>query len=464
MAQERAAFLEGSLMRHITVMALTSSVGLVAIFLVDLVDMVFISMLGRDELAAAVGYAGAILFFNTSFGIGMSIAAGALVARTLGQGDRETARRKASTALIYGVGFGTIFSALIWWKIPELLALLGASGATLELGAHYLAIIIPSLPLLMFGMVGSAILRAHGAAKRAMIATLVGGAVNAVLDPILIFGFDLELTGAALASVAARISIAAAALYPLMRDFGGLARPSTAELKGDFRPLAIIAFPAILTQLATPIGQAYVTRAMAAFGEDAVAGMAIVGRLTPVAFGVLFALSGAIGPVIGQNFGAGQMDRVQRAFRDGIVFTGVFVVLVAALLFALRAPIADAFSAQGQARELVYLFCGPLALMFFFNGMIFVGNATFNNLGRPFYSTWINWGRHTLGTIPFVIVGAAWFGAPGVLIGQATGGVLFGLLAVVFARRVMAQPTDIKAEPEGFARQSRLMALFRFRR
>ncbi len=464
MSQDRAVFLEGSLMRHITVMALTSSVGLMAVFLVDLVDMIFISMLGRDELAAAVGYAGAILFFTTSFGIGMAIAAGALVARSIGQGDSEAAQRKAATALIYGVGFGGVFAAFVWWQIPALLGLLGAKGTTLELGTHYLQIIVPSLPLLMVGMVGGAILRAHGAAKRAMLATLVGGAVNAVLDPILIFGLDLELTGAALASVAARISIAVAAFYPLLRDFGGLARPSAADMRLDFAPLMTIALPAILTQLATPVGQAYVTRSMASFGEDAVAGMAIVGRLTPVAFGVLFALSGAIGPVIGQNYGAGEMARVRQAFREGIIFTGAFVVLMAGLLFVLRAPIADAFSAQGQARTLVFLFCGPLALMFFFNGVIFVGNATFNNLGHPYYSTWINWGRHTVGTIPFVLLGAAWFGAPGVLLGQAAGGVVFALLAALMARRVMLTSDSAGAASTPYARQSRLMALFSFRR
>ena len=81
---EQAKFLEGNLLRHIAVMSLTSSVGLMAVFAVDFVDMVFISMLGKAELAAAVGYAGAILFFTGSFGIGMAIACGALVARALG--------------------------------------------------------------------------------------------------------------------------------------------------------------------------------------------------------------------------------------------------------------------------------------------------------------------------------------------------------------------------------------------
>ena len=98
MANEQARFLEGSLIRHISVMSATASIGLMAVFLVDLVDMIFISMLGRDELAAAVGYAGAILFFTTAFGIGMAIAAGALVARALGEGDaadwRGGARRQ----------------------------------------------------------------------------------------------------------------------------------------------------------------------------------------------------------------------------------------------------------------------------------------------------------------------------------------------------------------------------------
>ena len=84
MAEAQARFLTGNLFRHITVMPLTSSVGLMAIFAVDFVDMIFIAMLGKAELAAAVGYAATVLFFTTSFGIGMAIAAGALVARALG--------------------------------------------------------------------------------------------------------------------------------------------------------------------------------------------------------------------------------------------------------------------------------------------------------------------------------------------------------------------------------------------
>lgn len=460
---EQAKFLKGNLLRHITVMSLTATIGLMAIFLVDLVDMIFISMLGKAELAAAVGYAGAILFFTSSFGIGMSIAAGALVARALGSGQEDEARRKASNAMIYGITFGAVFAAVVWFNLARLSALMGASGETLELSVAYLKIIIPSLPFLLIGMVGSAILRAHGDARRAMVVTILGGVVNAILDPILIFGLGLELTGAAMASVAARITMGVTAVIPVIRVYNGLARPTAASLHLDVRPIAAIAIPAILTQLATPVGQAYVTRSMAEFGEAAVAGMAIIARISPVAFGVIFALSGAIGPIIGQNFGAGNRDRVTGAFRDGLIFTAVVVVFVSGVLFLMRPLIADLFELDGIALSLVFLFAGPLSLLFFFNGVIFVSNAAFNNMGHPYYSTWINWGRNTLGTIPFVAVGAAWFGAIGVLVGQFLGGVVFALAAWILARRVLdTQAGEVDETP--FARQGRLHQLFHFRR
>lgn len=465
MAQQQAVFLEGNLFRHITTMALTASIGLMAIFVVDLVDMIFISMLGQAELAAAVGYAGAILFFTSSFGIGMAIAAGSLVARALGEGDQHKARRRSATSLLYGVIFGAIFSAVVWWNIRPLAALMGASDLTLDLAEGYLQIIIPSLPLLLIGMVGGAILRAHGDARRSMTATVAGGIVNAVLDPILIFGLGLDLTGAALASVAARFAIAFFALAPIYRHHGGLDKPTSEEFRSDFPAIFAIALPAILTQLATPIGQAFVTRTMAQFGEGAVAGMAITARLTPVAFGVLFALSGAIGPVIGQNFGARDHNRVRQAYIDGLIFCGIFVSGMALLLFVLRSPIANLFDAQGISRDLVYLFCGPLALMFFFNGVIFVSNAAFNNLGRPFYSTLVNWGRHTLGTIPFILIGAAGFGAKGVLIGQAIGGVIFAAISIWLVFRVfrLVQSGPVP-ERMPFQRQIRFLQLFNVRR
>lgn len=460
---EQAKFLEGSLFRHVTVMSLTASIGLMAVFLVDFIDMVFIAMLGEASLAAAVGYAGAILFFTTSFSIGMAIAVGALVAQSLGAGQTGQARARTSHGLFYGVLFGCAFSVLVWLNIATLVQLIGATGETAALAAGYLRIVVPSLPFLVVGMMGGAVLRAYGDARRAMMATIYGGLVNAVLDPVLIFGLGLDLTGAALASVGAWLTISATALLPILRHHGGLIPPTTVGLMRDLPPIMSIGVPAILTQLATPVGQAIVTRNMAQYGEGAVAGLAIVARLMPVAFGVVFALSGAIGPIIGQNFGARDFGRVRAAYLSALQFTGLVTITVSAILFFLRAPIADLFDAVGTTRDLVYLFCGPLALAFFFNGMLFVSNAAFNNLGHPFYSTWMNWGRNTVAMIPLVYLGSTLLGPEGVLIGQAAAGFVFGLIAAFLAGRVITTGGDETPRPI-FARDGRLIALFNARR
>ncbi len=454
-----AIFLNGSLMRHVTRMSLTTSIGLMAIFAVDFVDMVFISMLGNDALAAAVGYAGTLLFFTNAINIGLSISAGALVARELGAGQPEQARNYASSVAVIGLILGLIVSALVLLNISFLLSLLGAEGEILRLATRYVSIILPTMWVMSIAMASMAVLRAHGDARRSMMATIYGGVVNAVLDPILIFGVGLGLDGAAIASVIARVCMLAAALWPALRVHQAFARPSVRQVVQDIRPVRAIAIPAVLTNVATPIGNAIVVREIAQYGTDAVAGMAVIGRLLPVAFSVIFALSGAIGPIIGQNYGAEKFDRVRAAYLAGIKFTAIYVLGMAAILFLLRAPIADLFAAQGETRTLIYLFCGPLALASFFNGVIFVANASFNNLGHPVYSTWINWGRHTLGTWIFATLGSSLAGASGVLLGQAFGGVIFAVISWGLVMRVVSglQRTQT-AEP--FADQNRIHSLF----
>jgi len=437
MSEAQAKFLSGSLTSHIVTMSLTSAIGFIALFVVDVVDMLFIAMLGVEELAAAVGYAGTVSFMTTSLSIGIAIAGGALVARSLGEDRPERATEVLTHVLIVGVGFSVLVSILIFTNLHTLTGWVGATGTTQDLTVSYLRILIPTMPVMMIGIVASAALRSHGAARLSMVVTLVAGVVNAVLDPIFIFVLDMGLDGAAWASVAARISIALTGLWYIIRRYGGLTNLSPGAIARDLRPIAAIAIPAMLANVAAPIGGAYVTRVMSEFGEVAVAGMAIIGRITPIAFALIFAMSGAIGPIIGQNFGAGQHRRVREAFNSSMILIVAYVIPVVFVLYLLREPIADIFGAEGVARDLIYLFCGPLSLAWIFNGIIFVGNASYNNLGHPFYSTWVNWGRNTLGIVPFVYFSSQIWGAEGVLIGQMAGGAFVALASLVLAQRLM---------------------------
>jgi Na+-driven multidrug efflux pump len=117
----------------------------------------------------------------------------------------------------------------------------------------------------------------------------------------------------------------------------------------------------------------------------------------------------------------------------------VYVLVVWLLLALFRNPIAGVFGATGDAKDLIVFFCVFISASFVFNGVLFVANAAFNNLGFAFYSTLLNWGRSTLGVIPFIWLGSRWFGATGVLAGYGLGVVIFGLVGGWLCFRVVAR-------------------------
>ena len=434
-------------MKHVITMTTTSALGLVTLFMVDLVDMYFLSLLGEVELAAAVGYSGSILFFTTSISIGVAIACGALVSKSIGENNNEKARRYIINIYVVGAFFAIVLAAVIWLYVPELLALLGAVGRTQELATQYLRIIIPTMPVMLIAMCSGAALRAVGAAALSMYSTVIAGVVNAVLDPILIFGFGMGIKGAAWASVAARVVMMLIGLYTSINKHNLISKFRVFHCIEDLPKIAAIALPAILTNISTPIGNAYVTATMAQFGDGAVAAMSVIGRVIPVAFGVVFALSGAVGPIVGQNFGAKQYHRVARTLSDSILFSLIYVAVISVILFLLRYQVPALFSLSGEAASLVIFFCTWIVFTFFFNGLQFVGNATFNNLGFPKYSTLLNFGKATLGTIPFVYLGAYFAGAQGVLAGQAIGSIVFGVLTYYFCKKLINNCADNEIEP-----------------
>ncbi len=432
-------FVSGSLLRHILVMTGAGAIGLVAIFVGDLANMLFLSWLGDEAIVAAIGYASSILFFTTSIGIGLSIAATSLISPAIGAGNRAGARRLAASSLAVTFAVSAVLVFAVWLSVPWLLTLLGAQGRAHAFATSYLLILTPFLPPLALAMTTTAILRSVGDARRAMNVTLIGAIANILLDPILIFGLGLGIHGAAIASAIARLFMVAYGLYAAIRIHDMVAKPSLQDALDDTSALAAIAVPAILTNVATPVANAYVTSAISPHGDSAVAAWAIIGRIIPVAFGAIYALSGSIGPIIGQNFGAKKFERMREAFTLSLWVNAGFTAVAWLVIAIFSQPIVDVFKASGEAEVLILLFCRWLSPLFVFLGMLFVANAVFNTLGRAQLSTVLNWGRATAGTVPFVLAGAHYGGASGVLVGNMLGAIVFGTLAVWLCYRLIDQ-------------------------
>ena len=439
-----AVFTQGSLARHVLVMTATGSIGLVAIFAVDLLSLLYISWSGDPAKTAAIGMASQVLFFGISINIGLTIAVSALVARAIGAHDRARARRLGGSGLIHSFVLSTLISIVLFLFQRPFLELLGARDGVLEGAVLYLNWTLPTNGLMAVGMVLSGILRGVGDARRSMYVTLFGAIATAMLDPLLILYLDLGISGAGMAAVISRVMWIIVGLWGCVRVHDILGKPDTGSLLNDLGPVMRIALPAILTNLAAPVATSYSVRALADFGEAAMAAGAIIDRVVTAAFVAVYALSGAVGPIVGQNYGAKLYLRVRGTLTASFSFAISYSLIVWYALYLGAPAIVYLFNASGEVARLIIFFCTWGAAAWVFLGCLFAANAAFNNLDYAFLSTVFNWGRATLGTIPFVALGAHYIGPEGVFLGLVAGSGLFSVVAIATAYRIAGK---IAAKP-----------------
>jgi len=419
-------------MGHVVRMTATGAMGITFVFLVDAANLFWVSQLGQPQLVAAIGFAYAVQFFSVSVAVGLMIGATAVISRSIGAGNRDQARRQAGAGVVIAASILTLVSLLIVAFRHQLIGFTGAEGETARLAARYLAITLPSLIPMSAALVLSGTLRADGYGAKAMYITLFSGCVLMVVDPFLIFYMEWGLDGAAIGLVLFRFALLALAVFFAVIQMKLVDRPTRRTLRNIAGPFMAVAGPAIATQMSTPAGNYLLTIVMARYGDEAMAAWAVVGRLTVVVFGGVFALSGAIGGIFGQNYGAGQMDRVRSTYRDALIFCGIYTVVAWALMLLVTSQVIRAFALTGVGVDVLRAFTMVGVGGFIFIGALFVSNAAFNNLGRPGWSTMVNWIKDGALSFPAAAALAGVFGASGVIYGQAVAGAIMGVIAATW--------------------------------
>ena len=432
-----AKFTQGDISGHIIKMALTNVIGLSVFFIVDLVDIYFISLLNQPLLLSAIGYAAAILFFTTSITIAMMIANSVVVARMIGQQQYQQAKHAAMTCYLLTFIFSLLVSLLIFCNTNSLLTLLGAKGDELQAANDYLNITLFAFPIIALAMQITSTLRALGKAKLGMYCTVTAGVVNILLDPLMIFYFEWDLKGAAFASLIAKSAMLLLAAYYLLLKAKFITKIGFTAFKQQTKNILKVAIPVSLTQMATPLSQLYITYEIAKFGPSFVAGWAIISRLIPVVFMMLFAMPGAIGPIISQNLGATQFKRVRKTLNQSLNFIIKYVFVLALALSLLQEYLVTLFNAQDGAAIMIRFFCQYISISFIFVAMNLVAMSFLNNVGHPKIASTLNLAKMSLGTIPFVSIGAYYYGAQGILIGQALGSVIFAIIAITICYQIL---------------------------
>ena len=283
--------------------------GLISIMLFNLVDTFYISLSGVRELVA-ISFTFPVTFTLMSFSFGIGIGASAVISRAIGEGDQHRVRRLTTDSLLLVSLIIICVAAISFFSLGTIFTLIGATEESIQLIKEYMVPWLAGVVFVVIPIVGNSAIRATGDTKTPSWIMMIAAGVNAVLDPLLIFGYgpfpELGIKGAAIATVISYISIMIAGLWVLGKRERMLtiAWPGFAEILLSWKALLYIGIPAMMTQLLFPISNAVLTRIAADLGDATVAAFGVGTRIESIAMIGFMALASVLIPFIGQNFGA----------------------------------------------------------------------------------------------------------------------------------------------------------------
>jgi len=429
-------FTTGSVSKQLLIMTFASWVAMVASMLLSLVDMFFLSRLDDINVLAAMGFAASISLLTASIGIGFSVSTSVLVSQKLTK-DGALPAHKLFTAISWiGLVFSSLLALALLFGLPWILILLGAETEVFDYASRYLHLTLLASPLGVLTMIFASGLRAAAMAKASMWISLVATIINIILDPILIEYLAWGIEGAAWATIIARVISFLVGIW-----YFGL------QLKW-FKPITLnfvitelpsirkITMPVLISNWFTPIGSIIVVLIVSSYGSEAMAGLAVVGSLSPILFSVFFSITGAAGPMVGQNIGAKQPQRIAKIYRSGLAFIALYTLCIWLVALPAIDLIIQFYGLSGLPASLIEIYCSiqiPLSMGL---GAIALSNGIFNNLGRPRWSMWLSLARATLGTLLLCYLGNLLFGLYGTVIGASLTFFVFGLIAICLANRL----------------------------
>ena len=408
------------------------AMGTVTINIAQVAEAIYLGMLGTEALAA-IGFAFPITITLFAFAGGIGSGASSVIARAMGRGDRARAAVLVTHAQILTVILGVVLGFLGISYSSQIISALGAQDRVLELTIEYLEVYMLGFPFFMLSMVGSTLLRATGSAASPGIIMSVGSILQILLAPLLIFGSDLigvpalGIAGAAWAYFISRsLSII---LYLWMLHRAKLINNKTKGLIDSWRDIMHVGGPAIASGLVMPISMLIITKLLAGHGHEVVAGYNVASRVETLAHMILWSCSSSAEPLIGQNWGARQFDRVRKTLVMCNSFCLAWGVLTFLIMIQFGAYFVSLIDNNPIVVETATQFFLWIPLSIGFMGMIQVATSCFNARGLPVPGLVISLLRSLVIYIPLALIGDHLWGYTGIFIATAITNVVLGSIA-----------------------------------
>jgi len=422
--------------RHLVRLTSFMVLGLVAVMAANLVESIYIGLLGTVELAA-LGFTFPLVMLMQSMTMGLAVGASSVVARLVGSNDLSAAKKILAHSLLFTLIFVIIVSLILVPNLEFIFSILGAGTKTSNLAIEYMTFWFVGLPFFAIAMVGSSLMRAVGDAVKPSYLMTSGAGLQVLFGPFFIFGFadfsGFGLPGAAMAFVAARFFSFLLYLYFIRKD-GFLVLDGEDFLK-SCGEILYVGLPAIAANLIGPLTLSVITRLLAAHGEFVVAGFSLASRIETMLAMVMWGLSMSVAPFVGQNWGARFPERVSRAIRLANLFSLSWGVVAYVVLIAigpyLVGQVSDDQNVVDAARH--YLLIAPLAIGLM--GVTMNCVSSFNALGKPSPPLAISLMQMFAFSIPFALLGDYLFGYRGIFVGIIISALFTALIAYSWLRR-----------------------------
>ncbi|SIT90339.1 putative efflux protein, MATE family [Yoonia rosea] len=412
--------------------------GIIAVISVSLIDTYYVGQLGTQELTA-LSFTFPVTLTVSSLAIGLGAGASSVVSRAVGAGARDDAKRLATDSLVLALILVVAVAIIGFFLINPLFTLLGATGETLALIGRYMRIWFLAIPLLVVPIVANSIVRAVGDTFWPSVVMVSSALTNIAITPVFIFGLGpvpaFGIEGAAIGTLVAWLVtvFGAFALVALREEMLDLTWPAFSVLANSWKRVLAVGLPASLGNAVNPIGIAVVTSFIAAFGDVVVAGFGVATRIESLAVIPMLALSSAIGPFAGQNWGAGKCGRVAEALRFSYMVCAVWAGVLGVFFWFAAEPIIGVFSQDAEVigAATTYLTIVPLSIWGY--GVVIISAGAFNALGRSHYGLGLYLVRTAVLYVPLSFVAAQFASSDAVFYAIAAANVLAGIAVGGFA-------------------------------
>ncbi|KHO40226.1 multidrug transporter MatE [Clostridium tetani] len=401
----------------------------------NIVDTMFVGMLNNTSAIAAVSIVYPLFMFIGAIGVMFGAGGASYLSRLLGEKKKEEADKTLTSTIIIGCIFSLIFTVIATVFLDEFLLMYGATDTIMPYAKEYGYVIVMGSIFTIGTAIMSNTIRAEGNSRYSMIATCIGAVVNIILDPILMFNFNMGIKGAAIATVIAQLTsfIFLLRYYYSNRNYINFKINLFKPTFNMFFEILKIGIPIFVTQVLASFALGFMNLGAKPYGDAAVAAMGIVFRVMSIGFYIVFGIGQGFQPVAGYNYGAKNFTRLEECIKISIRWSTIAAIITSLLFIIFAKECMLIFTRDREVIDIGIKAFRAASLLFPLFGYVNTYAVLFQALGKAVGAFILSISRQGIFYIPLMYILPKFMGLNGVMFCQTAADGLAFLETVIMA-------------------------------